>query len=431
MKKFKMLLISLLLLPCMVKADMGAPEMKPYEMVVTNPEGIDYYDTDESTTPAGHIDKDSKFTVEYEYNDTYSITIGEKRGVLKSIKGASLINEEIDPTTEKDSNIIKQDSSKSALVYSKDGVDIKKGPSDAYDTVAHIKKGEKIKYSYVYGSDAVSYIYVNYNGKKGWVEILNSKVLLEDNTEYIARTDVKLDCTTIPKNTIINSNYKTDMWSGSILVKYEKCEDMVKVFKTDGLLEMRKFNATSKKELDVFEYSENEGNKITTIPSDSDFIVAASFSDMETQKTHSYVLYNGEEGWIEADYDDFDIDYQSEVREEEPKEEPKKEEKEETPKNKKEEVETTGNKKDSNDFALTCVIVGASVALATLIIIIIINKKKKSKKVVNEQSEIKEETTEEKLVEESTEVKNKKFCSECGSEVHGKFCPSCGHKVDE
>ena len=47
MKKFKVLLISLLLLPCMVKADMGAPEMKPYEMVVTNPEGIDYYDTDE------------------------------------------------------------------------------------------------------------------------------------------------------------------------------------------------------------------------------------------------------------------------------------------------------------------------------------------------------------------------------------------------
>ena len=44
MKKIlKLLLLTILFIPYIVKADMGAPILKPYDMVVTNQNGIDYY----------------------------------------------------------------------------------------------------------------------------------------------------------------------------------------------------------------------------------------------------------------------------------------------------------------------------------------------------------------------------------------------------
>ena len=39
----KILIIMLLLVPCFVKADMSAPTIRPLEIVVVKPNGVDYY----------------------------------------------------------------------------------------------------------------------------------------------------------------------------------------------------------------------------------------------------------------------------------------------------------------------------------------------------------------------------------------------------
>lgn len=442
MKKLKLLLIALFMIPCIVKADMGAPEIKQYEMVVIATDGVDYYPSDDAVSPSGHLDKDEKITITYEYNNTYSFnTSDDKSGVLKDLDGVKVVNEVVDPTKEKeDSAIGKNTTSKKAIVNAEKGVDIKKGPSNAYDTVAHIKKGEKLKYDYY----TDTHIYVNYNGKKGWIEILDKKVLIESNDKYIARNEVEMSCATIPKNTILKPTYETDMWSHNYLIKYEDCEELVDIFKSSDLLYIDNSKAVAKSDLDVYEYNDNGGNKITTIPSGSNFTENASYGEMGEDTSYLYVTYDGKKGWVKTNYDNYEINYNEQEDEEESEEieeaaeEIVEEEQEETTGDKEEKiVEKKKEKKSSStDYVLICVIAGVSIALAALVTILIINKKKKNKNIVNETTSIeKSEKVEEVLPveqqEETTEIPTKKFCAECGSEVSGKFCPKCGTKVDE
>ena len=384
MKKLKFLLICLLCLPVIVKADMGPPETKQYELVVTNPDGIDYYKDEEGNPVAGHIKKDEVITVTWEYEGEYHIELKNGNyGIIKSVSGTSLIKDEIDPTKEKTEDIFKSDTEQEAIVYANEGVDLYKGPSSVYEKVAHVKKGTKLKYYYSVGD--TTYIYTEYNGKKGWAEILDEKILISTKEDYIAKSDIKTSCGTISKNKVVRIDYKTDNWSGKGLVNFDNCETLVSIFKSNELLPVIKNYATTKSNLKIYEYFDDKGKELGTIPSGSKIIyIASSFQIQdETEKRDMYVEYNNIRGWIKAlgkdyDFSDEELKNNNILDEISDKEQPSEEKKEDI----KEEPEVISNNKKTDkadDYVLICVIVGASVAVSSLITIIIMNNKNKKK----------------------------------------------------
>lgn len=432
MKKLKYLLFILLFIPCMVKADMGAPELKPYEMIVTNPDGIDYYESSEDTTPVGKLKKNQKFKVEYEYDNEYTIDIGnDDNYFLKSLDGTVLVKDSLDPTVDKGDYIHELKTPNEAIVYNEDGVNIFEGPSKIYKKVGFIPKDTKLTYKYYIASDeeSITHIYVEYKGKKGWVEILSKNVLIAKKQDFIAMDDYKISGTTIPKNTIIRSYYKSDAWSRVSLIEYNDCTDLISSYdEFSKLLYVSKRNATAKRNFTVYTESGNNGTELITIPENAKLLLIASYSQRGVDESQNYVEYNGKRGWIKVDsWDELDVDYtelendsviltDEEIKDnkDNKKEEPVKDV---APPTKKEKKKTT--KKSADDYTLTYVIIGVSVAVVALVTIILINKKSKKKK-----SMVEEINTEEKIQSED------KTCPNCGTKTNSKFCPECGAKIE-
>lgn len=386
MKNLKYLLICLLLFPVIVKADMGAPEVRPYELVVIDPDGVDYYPDETATSPSGHIDKDEVVEVTYEYDGAYHITLkNNDYGVLKSSEGTALVKDEVDPTKEQDDYIFKLDKEKVAIVYAKEGIDLYKGPSSIYDKVTHVKKGTKLKYYY---KTSDTHIYTEYNGKKGWAEVLNEKILLPERADYIAKSDIKLSCGTISKNKVVQIKYKTDIWSHKGLVEFNNCEELVDIFRSSELLNVYKQNATSKKDLKIYEYAGNSGKELGIIPSGSEFLSIAAYYIMGEEIGDIYVEYNDIRGWIKANFNDYEVD-ENELENKEildissDSDDEEIEEKEEIKENKTE-IKKDKKQAKSDDYVLICVIVGVSVALSSLVTIIIMNKKNNQKTITDE-----------------------------------------------
>lgn len=402
MKKiFSLLLITILLLipTFVVKADMDGPATIKFDMVVVDPNGIDYYDYEDNK--AGHLNKNDKFTVNYEYNDTFNISVGDNTYTIKKSSGvASLATEEVDPKTYKSDLIEKYNSEKEVLVY-KD-VDIRKGPASVYKKVGSIKKNTKIKFQYRIGGseeynniNGASYIYVEYNGVKGWVETLDSKILFPEEGKYIVPRDLKIACAVIPKNTILKTKYKSDQWSGNALFTYNGCTDLIHIFKDDNIFEVGNSLATAKKDIEVYQYFDNSGNKIMTIPNGAKFTEISYYTDNPYDEAirHLYVSYNGKEGWIKVN--DADYEYVDN----------KENETTTTTTTTKVKDEEKDDEINAKDYTLIWVIVGGAVALAALVTIIIINKKKKAKKAKQKIEDEKIDISQEEVVdsEETTQ----------------------------
>lgn len=67
MKKLLSIMVLLLIfIPISAKADIGAPELKPYEIIVLNPEGTDMYDYDGKYTTIGKVAYNTKCKIFYE-----------------------------------------------------------------------------------------------------------------------------------------------------------------------------------------------------------------------------------------------------------------------------------------------------------------------------------------------------------------------------
>lgn len=389
MKQIKKLFILLLLcIPCFVKADMGAPMLREFEIVVVNPDGVNYEPLQYSDVSDPHLAKDQVVVVESEYDGKYNIAVKEEDGTrtsigyILSLDGFSIVQDVVDPTkNENDLSFKKYDSKQKAIVYNEKGVSIYQGPSKIYKYVDSIKKGTKLEFQYaIDGEGGITYIYVDYNGKKGWVEILEKNVLIQNEIQYIFRVDVESECGTIPKNTIIKPKYKSDRWSGSTLFDYKECKTLLKTFKSDEILGLYNGKAKSKVEIPVYDDSDKT-NLITTIPANTEFIyytgTDATFDSLDIQ----YVEYEGKRGWSFASLEDFeitkieyndyaDLDNNDKGAKKETKKNPKKETKKE-------------NKilnLDSEEFVILCVAAGVIVSLTAIVIILLINKKKKTKK---------------------------------------------------
>ena len=386
MKKIvsKVFLIMLLLLPVGVLADMGAPEIKSYELIVTNPDGVDYY-TDYSKTTTSHIDKDAEVTVNYGSNDGYNITINEtgKSGYLNTLDGLTIKKDKLDPEEALGSGISKYDTKHKALVYAKDGVDVLTGPASAYSKVTHLKKGTELEFEYYSGAEGIVYIYVKTDDGNGWIDILNEKVLIENDSQYLFAYDVETECGVIPKNTIIRPTYRTDMWSRKALFNYEGCETLQYTFRSEKIFNINKSKHLANVVLNIYKDTDSDSEIIGTIPSGAEFYSYGGVSTYEgADKDIYYVKYGDSFGYIyPQDGETTYIDYIEEVEDitnyKAKAEEPKKEEPKKVEPKKEEKKDDNGL--SSETIVIICVIGGLTLALGTLVTIILVNKKKKNK----------------------------------------------------
>ena len=223
MKKINKLLILLLVLcvPFAVKADMGAPMIREYKATIINSNGVDYYDReynydtrDYDYIKKGHYNSGTTVYVLYEetsswdgasgalqvsvtnsYSDSYYI-------IKEDVSSIQPVEKEFIPDKTNMKNVgIVNDVNIKALTA--DEVKMYKGPSIAYESVGTIPKNTEIAYKYAIGdyNTAIVYIYTEYNGQKGWVNVLNEKVYLGFGGQMLSFDDID---TLFPRYILLN-----------------------------------------------------------------------------------------------------------------------------------------------------------------------------------------------------------------------------------
>lgn len=185
-KKIIVTLICILALPILVNADMGMPETYHYEVIMTNPNGVELeqYDGTKVTIPY-----DTKLTVHFEYEKDGELYLDvEYNGAYGTInsKDVKIYSEEIDFDYFSKNEYGVQ-------LYTVDNVEMYKGPSTMYGKAGKIiPKGVVLEYDY---SDSM-WAYVEYEGTKGWVFIFQytdfSETALPCNVVNVAEEGQKL-----------------------------------------------------------------------------------------------------------------------------------------------------------------------------------------------------------------------------------------------
>ena len=356
-KLLSIFLLTILFVPIMVNADVAAPDSTQYKAVVINPDGIDYYDL--KNRYAGSLYYEEEFMIMSEFNNAYYIKVdGEQEEYkIKSLAGVMKVKDSVNPSDLKEF-IDKEDGK--IIINVSPGMYMLKGPSDTYSKIENgfIEKGKEVNYSYIIEDSG--YVYAEYNGVKGWINILDERVLFKDDTNYIFKEDYDMECAVVPSNTILKAKYTTDYWDGETLFEYNGCGKLIDVFDTDEILDMDEDEAIASEKLVIYEYYNEEGNLLGTIPKGKTFkVYAYGISDEDEDYDDAYVEYNGIKGWVYAHEDAYDFVTSDE------------EEEEETEK-------TTKEEKNTNDIILY-VSTGLAIGFATSIIIILINRNKKLK----------------------------------------------------
>ena len=390
MKYIKSILIALAIIISVlwievVHADMSGPELREFEVVVINPDGVDYYDY--NGTVKGHLNKDDVVLVMYEYNGKY--TLGKKEtasygeysksiGDVNSLEGFSIVQEEVDPTKLIDDNTItKYDEPQKAKVVNTDGVDVYAGPSSIYKRVGHIDNGTILTYKY---STEGTHIYVEYNGFKGWAEILKGKILVQNDTQYIFSKDVVTECGTVPKNSITTPIFKTDRWTHKAVFEYNNCEFMHNTLKDEEVLGIYPYNRIPKIDVSLYEYADTSSTVLTTIPANTEITTLAASDYFYDENVIIYAEYNGIKGWIIEDINNISFSVSSDPEEEVKVEDTIKIEDIELPTK-----EPTGGSVEMprstfplKVFILLCILGVSVLAVTAVVIIILVNRSKKN-----------------------------------------------------
>lgn len=164
MKKIFILLLCIgsVILPSIVKADMGAPELISYEVIVTNKNGAK--DSDSDTV----IPYDTVCTVNFETDwQGYLELTAECKGFsgTYTLRGEDvrILSDEYQPTSDD-----KLDSPVRFYIY-KD-IEMYSGPSYKYEQIGEtIPAGQIVTVTYADYEEVWGY--TEYNGKKGWIYI--------------------------------------------------------------------------------------------------------------------------------------------------------------------------------------------------------------------------------------------------------------------
>ncbi|MCR4581246.1 MAG: hypothetical protein K5666_01900 [Bacilli bacterium] len=386
MKKIiRIIIFVLLFIPFIVSADMAAPSLRPFEAVVINDNGITLYNysTNESIT----YNKGDKITV---YGD--SLTELYMEGLDGTILPSDIkpFNETVEPT---ESDISKLSESRELIITANNGLDIRKGPSTIYDICGHINKDTKIQYTYYYESkDWVTYVYVDSNDLKGWIELYNSNISTESNVamskyngslKVLFPNEYKIGGFKIAPNTIVDILYDSCVQRTNIIRpvididgRMITLDDESKYFfyseNNDKLDYYSRLYFELKEDVKITSDIEGKGPIGVTIPKDTtiqslnylDYELAIDDDDegnvRQDLSINVYVNYYGNKGWVKLDVNNVNNVYYDLTTD-----------------NLTEKVKKKEVNKSIKDIVIICAIVGGIIAVSAVLVIIKANKKNK------------------------------------------------------
>lgn len=432
MKKIKyFIMLILFLMPIIVKGDMAAP-MTSYKVRISNPEGASIYEWDseqKSYVATGKkLNYDEQYDIMYEQiinNELYgnaSVNVKDENeneysisiGYIKLSDSSPL---KIDLEAHKKNLLIKY------YVFD-DSCYLYNGPSKIYGKVepeTALKKGTIIE-SYYYDD---MWMYIDYNGIKGWVykysyDIFNNAetsgmAYVIENTTYnrkiftmkdielydSPKTDKKIG-NIIPKGTTLDYEYIYSMKPHvpNYYVSYNGNSGWIKTEYDDNYIisNIAYYNTTSLKVkrthgIDLYTNPDTNSGILVRIPGGSELTSKYIMDGGPGAASWYYVSYDIKEGWIYIEnYEDIEFISKEEnpvIEEIEPMEtigEDEGQKKEEQ----KEEVVN-----DINDMLIYCSIGALALCLTAIVIILLVNKKKSVK-----ENKIIEKLSEEKISED-------------------------------
>ena len=372
MKKIlKAFLLTTLFVPTIVNADMSAPTTITYTGEVVKEEGIDCYDYDVNNgfkmVKQGHLDKGTKIETYYEIKVDgikYVDTTIEECSYIKS-SDIVPIGGAVKTTAE---GVEKLDKPTEFMVIV-DEVEVREGPSGSYKVVGTLKKGYKGTYSYYISSN----IYVEEDGLKGWVNMLDKQVLTK-GTDLITTYDVDTECGLIPASTIITNVWYATAWDGEALIKYNGKECYVPAFHSEMFYSFydKAYTYTATESFKLYEKTDGK-TVVAEVPKGATVKTLAKIGGV-SYGAPEYVEYNGVKGWnISSNVENEPVPTEDIAPTPELVEEKK------------------SNSLDTMTIIIICCIVAVTSALTAIVTIVLVNKKKKNVEVKEDTNEVKKE----------------------------------------
>ena len=431
MKKiFKLLLVVLCLSPLVVKADMGAPMIRPFEAIVTKKGGITGKTYDNKKK---HYEENSKVKVSG-YSNKYFILEGdlssnydEYEVSKEDAKYLVPVNKEVGPL---DEGVKKLNKTIEFEVVS-DKMTVYKGPATAYEEAGHLNKGDQVTAFYAAESEESLpiYYYIQEESLKGWILIDSSNenektwIVNAQPLKMIITKDTTINNTEVKANSIYKINYWSNAFLGTgpvIKVNNEFVEPEDETYeiiadskKKQSIFKMEQYNFTLKKDTKLYTtYSLSE--EIATIPAQTELstinlVLAYGLQDQDVY--YLYVNYNNKLGWIKVKAKDVNV-RETEYAVEElvsPYIDPEGDDGEDDAEETTQVVEENSNKNNekkvnSKETIIIAVISAISVAILALGTIIVLNKKNK-KDTLKDINEELEKTQNIEIVKEDKEEK--------------------------
>ena len=377
MKKLLIVLLASFGLMLRVKADMSAPMIKPYEAVVTNPNGAYVYvwngDKGSYQPTKEKFQFEDKIKVEFEYDDfaivgDKFIRIADISAIEAELKLSDLnLNEPVNALILKD-------------------ISIYKGPSLAYDkTNVTLKTGTKLDIQ-ILGDGMNPWAYVEYLGTKGFISILDAnvayqswthKLMTVENTKMTDK-DGNTILTIAPNTEITKDVYQVDPWTGGYYITYQNQSGFIMEGSVATDYVFAKMKLT--KEMNIHEKMDTNSEVLGKVLKDTILIPKYQYFNYDEQAL--YIEQDNIKGWVINNLEDgnfFERVELTEIEEKELEKEREQEEKEEqeVKEEEKEEQRPQENKpKNLSSFIITCVSIAVIVSLTALVTIILINKKK-------------------------------------------------------
>ncbi|MBR5662234.1 MAG: hypothetical protein IKX00_01110 [Bacilli bacterium] len=347
MKKLFIIAIAIFMFPLIAYADGAGPEIVSYDAYVTNPKGAPYYDWD--LKKKGTIEYEKKIRIYNEYTmdgEIYGV-IEDKNSDDEYFVSVNDIAPAKKVLTKKDAKAIKNPFS----IYVYKDIELYNGPAVIYGKNGDIiPKDSELTVKYADTKNINVFLYVEYNGKSGWIPYFGNPQDLELNyatkvskeeTLYIVN-DIKYykdlnnlskSSGTIEKGTKITAKYYSTSldlteyyWTEAYLVEYKG--EKVWILETDGVA--RKTTDYKANICATMYYDKCKINKDVTVyetPGDlqskskytikkgdnpEDYELLYSYSDTYLKKGYRvdwyYIKSDDIEGWV-TDYDGQFVSY--------------------------------------------------------------------------------------------------------------------------
>ncbi len=259
MRKYLFVFLLILFIPFTVLGDAAGPYIIEYDAVIINKKGIEYEDEngDKKTVPYN-----SKVRVIYESDESVELIYYDKNNnkisINTSINDIMPYDKEINPHTYKKHDdgwdILSKENS-SIIVFAKDGLKLRKGPSEKWDEYA-----DTIDYmtvldttytmygSMIHGEAGNLWFYVENDKYHGWID--TSKIGYKIDNTILTFQDVKLKddsnnvITTIPVETVLKEIYRIE----------SKKQFYVKYNFEQGYIDLNYWDDKNKKDVHLFDF---------------------------------------------------------------------------------------------------------------------------------------------------------------------------------